>query len=97
MSNIEVKDREILKLTIEELKDIVYEDNLDFIIVKSDIIGTFRHGNENVSIVKRLSDDKFFKLNYRDSIKENCSFEDFNINAQFEEVFLIERLIKDYI
>ncbi len=80
-------DREKIKLSAKELKDIVFEDSDLYNLVESEIIGTFRYGNENSAIVQRISDNKYFELNYRDSIKDECDFEDLNGDNEYEEVF----------
>lgn len=58
-------EREKIKLTVKELQNAVYDDSGEFDCIESEITGTFRHGNENTAILKRLSDGKFFKVTYR--------------------------------
>lgn len=69
--------REKIKLTVKQLAEIVFDESENFEIIEREITGTFRHGNENSAIIKRLSDGKFFNIKYRDSIKDSCEFERF--------------------
>lgn len=90
------KERVKIELTEYELQAIVYDDSEDFEVIKSKITGTFRHGNENTAIIKRLADGKFFKVHYRDSVKDECDFVDMNSTDTYVEVFPIEKTITDY-
>lgn len=80
-------EKEKIKLTSSELRDIVYDDNENYGIIKETITGDWRHGTEEEVIVKRVSDGKFFKLNYRNSVKDECEFADMNYDAEYEQVF----------
>lgn len=77
---------EKLKLTAIELRDIVYEDSDEFEVIEKEITDTWRHGNENLAIIKRLSDGKYFEVYYRTSPKENCEFEDMNFTEEYDEI-----------
>lgn len=89
-------EREKIKLTAEEVKDIVYGDSSEFNVINSEITGTFRHGNENTAIIQRVLDDKFFSVDYRDSVKDSCEFEDMNYGGEYSEVFPVEKTIIIY-
>ncbi len=89
-------DREILKLSVDELQDIVYEDSEEYLVIENTIVGTFRHGNENSAIIKRVSDNKYFEINYRDSVKDGCDFQDLNFEEEYNEVFPEQQTITIY-
>lgn len=80
-------EREIIKLSVNEQCAAVYGDSEEYDLIKSEITGTFKYGNENEAIVKRVSDGKFFKTSYRDSCEDTCGFKDLNSNGEFFEVF----------
>jgi hypothetical protein len=92
----ELKNREHLSLSVEELRDIVYGDTNDYDIVQHEITGTFRHGNENTAVIQRISDGKYFKVCYRDSVKDTCDFRDMNYTEVYSEVFPVEKTITVY-
>jgi len=89
-------EREKIKLTVSELQNAVYEDSDEFELIDSEITGTFRHGNDNTAIIKRLSDNKFFKVDYRNSVKDECKFQDMNYDGEYSEVFPKEKTIIIY-
>jgi hypothetical protein len=91
-----MKTREKIKLTVKELQDIVYDDSENFKVIESNITGTFRHGNENEAVIKRISDGKYFEVYYRDSVKDGCDFCDMNYDGDYEEVFKTEKTIVAY-
>ena len=80
-------ERERIKLTKEELKDIVYGDSESYEVIKQTTTGHWRHGSEEQTIIKRVEDQKFFKINWRDSVKDECEFGDMNYDGEYEEVF----------
>ncbi len=91
------KYRETIKLTPEQLCDVVYDDSMEFELIFHEITGTSRHGNYNESIIKRIFDNKYFKVKYEDSIKDNCSFLDMNRDTKtYTEVFPKEKTIIIY-
>ena len=89
-------DRDKISLSVEDLQSIVYGDSYDYEVIKIDIVGTWRHGDENVAIVQRKSDKKYFKLDYRDSCKDECGFKDMNYDGEYDEVFPVERTVIVY-
>lgn len=80
-------EREKIKLSVSELNEVRCDEYDAFELIESNITGTFRHGNENTAIIKRLSDNKFFEVSYRDSVKDGCDFADMNYDGEYEEVF----------
>lgn len=80
-------EREKIKLTVEELQDVIHEDTEEFDVIHAETIGHWRHGSEETMIVKRISDNKFFRINYRDSVKDECEFCDMNYDGEYMEVF----------
>ena len=71
------------------------EENFD--LINQEILETFRHGNVNTAIIQRVSDKKFFKLDYRDSIKDEMDFEECNYgDFTLKEVFPKEITITIY-
>ena len=80
-------ERETIKLSVDELHDIICGETDEFEEVLQKTTGHWRHGSEETMIVKRISDGKFFELNYRDSVKETMDFSDMNDGGDFEEVF----------
>lgn len=79
--------RETIKLSCEELHDIVCGETDEFEEVLHQVTGHWRHGSEERMVVKRISDGKFFELNYRESVKDTMEFSDMNDGGDFEEVF----------
>lgn len=89
-------DRDKISLSVEDLQSIVYEDSDDYEVIKIDIVGTWRHGDDNVAIVQRKSDKKYFKLDYRDSCKDECRFKDINYDGEYDEVLPVEKTVIVY-
>jgi hypothetical protein len=88
---------EKIKLTVSELNEISCGDSSDFAVMDHKITGTFRHGNENTAVVKRVSDGKFFEVSYRDSVKDECEFMDMNSGGEYPEVVPQEKTITIYV
>jgi hypothetical protein len=89
-------EKEKIKLTVEELQDIVFDDSEEFDVIQHEIVGNWRHGTEETCIVKRITDGKCFRLNYRNSVKDSCEFQDMNYDDEYEEVFPVEETIIVY-
>lgn len=83
-------EKQKLKLTSEELLNIISGDDDNYEIVEKQITGEWRHGNENSAVVKRISDGKYFELDYRTSCKESCDFQDMNSGGEYEEITYVE-------
>lgn len=47
--------------------------------------------------LKRVFDGKFFKIHYRDSVKETCEFMDMNSDGEYREVVPQEKTITIYV
>ena len=77
---------ETIKLSVKQMKEIVFDESEDFEIVQNEIVGSWRHGDVNECVVERLSDGKFFMIEYRDSPKDSAMFEDMNDGGTFYEV-----------
>ena len=92
---MENTDRLQIELSAEETGMVVHHDSDEFHVVKSEIIGEWRHGTEYVAIVKRVSDSKFFSIPYRESPKD-MDFTDMNYGGKFSEVFPEEVTIVAY-
>lgn len=86
-----------ISLTVEQLRDIVYDDSEEFEIMSHTTTGHWRHGSEEETIVKRVSDGKFFQLNWRDSTNDMNSFEDMNYSGDYDEVEPYEITVTKYI
>ena len=86
--------REEIRLLVSEQAAIVYDDSNEYELIESEITGTWRHGNENSGIIKRISDGKFFRIDWRDSPKDDAMFRDMNYSATFKEVFPIVKQIE---
>lgn len=68
------------------MQDIVYDESEDFDVVQDEVTGSWRHGNVNQCIVQRVSDGKYFAIEYNDSPKDSAMFEDMNYGGTFYEV-----------
>lgn len=89
-------ERDKIKLSVDELRDVLFGDHEEYVVVLHEINGEWRHGTEERSVVKRLSDGKFFEIHYRDSVKETCDFEDMNNGGEYSEVFEYTKTTTDY-
>lgn len=87
---------ETIKLTAVELDEIVCESSESYSVVHTKITGTFRHGNENSAVIKRVLDGKFFEVHYRDSVKDECGFLDMNSDGEYNEVIPVETTVIVY-
>lgn len=85
--------REQITLNPKEIQEIVFSENDNFNVVEHEVIGHWRHGTEETCVVKRISDGKYFRIYYRDSVKEEMEFEDMNYGRTFKEVFPTEKTI----
>jgi hypothetical protein len=88
---------EKLKLTEQEARDIVREDNPDFETVSDDISDTSRWAIHYDIVVKRLSDSKFFRSSYSVGATESQEQSPYEYDEPvFEEVFETVKIIKVY-
>lgn len=90
-------DREKLKLTGEEGRSILYEDNDDFKLVRSEIVDNTRWSVVYEDVYQRLSDKKFFKTTYRKGATEMQDERPYEYGeALFYEVFPVEKTVVVY-
>ena len=80
-------ERESIRIEVEELRDVVFGDSEHYEVIKSETTGHWRHGSEETTIVRRVSDGKYFQIDWRDSVKDGCEFEDMNYDGVYIEVF----------
>jgi hypothetical protein len=89
--------KEILKLTPEEGRCIIYEDIEGFKIIKQDIMGKSRWSIVYEIVIQRLSDNKFFKSFYSKGATEYQDQLPYEYEkAIFEEVVPVEKTITVY-
>ncbi len=55
---------EVLTLTKEEAREVIWEDHDDFDLVRDDLVDTSRWSEIHDVVIKRLSDGKFFMDSY---------------------------------
>jgi len=90
--------REKLLLTAEQARDILYEDNKDFEIIKDEMYANSRWSINYYLVVQRISDKKFFASSYSRGATEQqdegpWEYED---EVVFEEVFPVEKVVIEY-
>jgi hypothetical protein len=98
------KEREKITLTNEQWKDLVQENYLEIHgqeikieEIETNYDGSRRHTEEHHLIFKRVSDGKFFKVNYETSVKDQMGWEECNYgNTEAIEVFPEEKIITIY-
>lgn len=91
-------NKEKLQLTGEKARNIAWGDDKDFSGVMETITGTSRWSILYEKIVKRESDGKFFKMNYRVGATESQDerpYEDVEV-ANLHEVFAVEKTVTVY-
>lgn len=96
--------REKIKLTNDQWRDLIYECYLEqdgkkikFKEIQDNYDGSRRHTEEHHKILKRISDDKFFKINYENSIKDEMGWEECNYgDTEAIEVFEMIKTITYY-
>lgn len=91
-----MNNREKLELSLAEVKKILMNEHLEYGVVDEKNVGHWRHG-EIVDTVVIRNDKKFFKIQWKDSTKDDVRFEDMN-DAPFiaEEVFQKTKMITYY-
>ena len=55
---------EVLTITKEEAREVIWEDHDDFDLVRDDLVDTSRWSEIHDVVIKRLSDGKFFMDSY---------------------------------
>jgi hypothetical protein len=96
-------EREVIKLNNEQWYDLAHEDYLEINGVEIPIeikdrkyTGSGRHTEHHRVVFKRLSDGKYFSLNYESSVKDSMGWEECNYGStEATEVFpkVIETVI----
>ena len=89
-------EREQIKIENDELQEIVYGEHEEWETVEARVDGTWRHGTEHTGVFKRLSDGKFFRMDWRDSVKDECEWDDMNYGCTAKEVFPKQMTITIY-
>jgi len=80
-------EREEIQISTEDLCDIVYGDHEDWNEIHSEVDGHWRHGTEHTGVFQRVSDGKFFRMDWRDSCKDSMGFTDMNYGCTAKQVF----------
>ncbi len=94
---METIEREVLTLTGEEGKRIVFEDHEDFRVVYDNIDGQSRWSITHEIVVKRVSDGKFFMSYYSTGATESQDESPYEYgDAEFKEVFPMQETITMY-
>jgi hypothetical protein len=85
MSKEKKIEREIIKLTSDQVRDIVFENYLEINDVDIPIEGietkyikSGRHQEYHTKVFQRLTDKKYFIVNYSTSVKDNMGWEECN-------------------
>ncbi len=90
-------EREILKFSKEEGRNIVYNDYPDFLIVEKFVESTSRWSTYYRIIVKRKSDGKFFESAYSEGSTEMQDESPYEYSdAEFSEVVPLQKTITYY-
>jgi hypothetical protein len=85
-------NREILNLTSEQGRDIVYGDDSNFVTIEDKIVGTRRWSIEYEIVVQRKSDGKYFKDGYRRGATESQDERPYEyLEPNFTEVFPVTK------
>lgn len=81
-------EREIIKLNNQQWQDIVHEGCLEIDEVEIPIkevsrkyTGSGRHTEYHTLVFQRLSDNKYFKVNYESSVKDSMGWEECNYGS----------------
>jgi hypothetical protein len=90
------KEREKIKLNNSQWRDLVQENYLtdetkkeiEIHVIEDNYDGSGRHTEDHHLIFQRLSDEKFFKVNYETSVKDEMGWEECNYGStEAVEVF----------
>ena len=86
-------EREVIKLTNAQWRNLVQEEYLeldgkevDIEVVTEEYDGSGRHTEYHYMIFKRLSDEKFFRINYETSVKDSMGWGECNWQDTTEAV-----------
>jgi len=97
-------EREKIKITNQQWRDLVWEnclkiDGVEIPIktISEEYDGSRRHTEDHHNIFQRLSDGKFFRINYETSVKDEMGWEECNYgDTEATEVFPEEKTIIIY-
>lgn len=97
-------EREKIKLTNSQWRDIIYENyleingnSIELKEIQDNYDDSRRHTECHHKILKRVIDNKFFKINYQSSVKDEMGWEECNYgNTEATEVFPKEEVIIIY-
>ena len=90
-------NREKLNLTSEQGRDIVYEDDSNFVTIEDKIVGKRRWSIEYEIVVQRKSDGKYFKDGYCRGATESQDESPYEyLEPNFTEVFPVTKTYIDY-
>ena len=88
------KIKEIIKLTSNELRDLVYEEylkvneeSIPIEVVENEYDDSGRHQEYHHIVFKRLSDGKYFWVNYSTSTQDSMGWDECNYDFEVTEVF----------
>ncbi len=94
---METKQREKLNLTKSEARDLISNDLEGFEIIKEEIYQQRRWETDYEVIVKRVSDNKFFRGCFSKGSTEQQDSQPFEYDEpDFEEVFPVEKKVIAY-
>ena len=86
-------EREIIKLTNDQWRDLVHElyleldgEEVDIKIVAEEYDGSGRHTEYHHIVFQRLSDNKYFKVKYEVSVKDSMGWSECNWQNTTEAV-----------
>jgi hypothetical protein len=97
LKEIIMSEKENLKLSSKKVCNIVFGDDEEWDEIESSVEGTWRHGTEHTGVFQRISDKKFFRINWRNSPKDSMGFEDMNFSPiEAEEVFAKTKTVVYY-
>lgn len=92
-----MKEREKLKLTVEDARLLITEDLEGYEVIKDEITDNSRWSVNHEITFKRISDGKYFQGHYSRGATEMQDESPFEYSdSEFEEVFPVEKIIIVY-
>lgn len=86
-----------ITLTEEELARVVYEDSEKYKLVKKEFVENWRHGQSFTGVIQDKETGKFYRINWRDSVKDTMMFSDMNYGPiECPEVVKKEKTVTYY-
>ena len=87
-------EREILEVSQEDARGIVYGDSKEYVIIEDEITHHSRWSVSHRAIVKRIKDDKYFKTYYSVGATESQDQQAYDYDEPtFNEVFKVEKQV----